>query len=166
MFAQPGFDMSKYIAYKFYTNGINDEKTAEYVSRTLEKSQLSIFSAFNFKENIGYALVSNAYYAHEIEKYINNMMNIRVESYETVELTEDLFLDIYLIKGNALLNKSKQLPPFISMGPYTQLSNDLYALAKSIWVKKFPDVYNSMFHPSPLTPEQAEEQNRKLNRNN
>ncbi|NSW44792.1 MAG: hypothetical protein HPY79_03060 [Bacteroidales bacterium] len=166
LFAQQGFDLKKYVAFKFYTNGINDEKTADYVARTLEKSQLSTFSAFNYKENIGYSIVTDAYYAHEIEKYINNMMNVRVESYEIVELTEDLFLDIYLIKGNALSSKSKQLPPFISMGPYTQLSNDLYALAKSIWIKKYPDVYNSFFHSSPLTPEQIEEQNRKLNRKN
>jgi len=95
LLAQQGFDLKKYVAFKFYVNGINDEKTADYVARTLEKSQLSTFSAFNYEENIGYSIVTDAYYAHEIEKYINNMMNVRVESYEIVELTEDLFLDIY-----------------------------------------------------------------------
>lgn len=161
------FDLSKYYAFKFNTRGINDFKTAEYVARTIEKSQLTLFSAFNYNEEIGYAIVTDTYYAHEIEKYINNMMmNIRIEKTENVELTEDLFLDMYFTKSNAIQNKTTQLPPFISMGPYTQLADDLYALAKKIWINKYPEAYKAMFQPSPLTPEQIEEQNKKLNRNN
>lgn len=161
------FDLSKYYAFKFYTKGINDFKTADYVSRTIEKSQLALFSAFNYNEEVGYAIVTETYYAHEIEKYINNMMvNIRVEEPENVELTEDMFLDMYFTKSDAIQNKTSQLPPFISMGPFTQLADDLYALAKKIWINKYPEAYKAMFHPSALTPEQIEEQNQKLNRKN
>lgn len=161
------FDLSKYYVFKFNTRGINDFKTADYVARSIEKSELTLFSAFKYNEEIGYAIVTDTYYAHEIEKYINNMMvNIHLEEPEILELTEDLFLDMYFTKSDVIQNKTTQLPPFISMGPYTQLANDLYALAKKIWVNKYPEAYKAMFHSAPLTPEQIEEQNQKLNRKN
>jgi len=166
--AQQNIDISKWFAYKVYTSGINDKKTADYVARTLEKNQLCILSSFDEKNAYGYVIVDAAYLIHEIEKYINNMMyGIHIESYEMLEMTPDLLIDAYYLKGNVSLEeKTQKLPEFIQFGPYTQFSNDLYGYVKKNWVEKYPEAYKAMFHPSPLTPEQIEEQNRKLNRNN
>jgi hypothetical protein len=166
--AQQNIDLSKWFAYKIYATGVNDQKSSDYLTHTLEKNQLAIMSSFDYKNGYGYVIVEAAYMINEIEKYIHNMMfGIRLENYDMVELTPDLFMDAYYLRGNITLeNKSKELPQFIQFGPYTQFSNDVYSYVKKNWIEKYPDAYKAMFKPEPLTPEQIQEQNQKLNRKN
>lgn len=166
--AQQNIDISKWFAYKVYMSGVNDQKSSDYVSRTLEKNQFAVMASFDIKNGYGYLMVEAAYMINEIEKYINNTMyGIRLENYEMLELTPDLFMDAYYFRGNVPIeNKSKELPQFIQFGPYTQFSNDIYGFVKKYWIEKYPEAYKAMFKPSPLTPEQIEEQNQKLNRKN
>ncbi len=166
---QQNVDLSKWYVFKVYTSGVNDVKTADYIERTLEKTQLALFSAFNPADGSGYVILKDAYLINEIEKYINNMLyGVKVEQYESAELNEDLFLNIYFLRGRVPLEKrSVQLPTFIQIGPYLQYSNDLYATAKSAWIKKYPDAYKALTpEPKPLTPEEQAEKEQKLNRKN
>lgn len=166
---QQNIDLSKWYAFKVYTSGINDFKTADYIEKTLEKAELALFAAFDPADGSGYVILKDAYLINEIEKYVNNMLyGVKVEQYESAELNEDLFLHIYFLRGKVPIEKqSIQLPIFIKWGPYTQYSNDLYALAKSIWIKKYPDAYKALIpDPKPLTPEEQAEKDQKLNRKN
>lgn len=166
--AQQNIDISKWFAYKVYMSGVNDRKTSDYVARTLEKNQFAVMASFDIKGAQGYIIVEAAYMINEIEKYINNtMLGVHLENYEMVELTPDLLMDAYYLRGNVSIeNKSKELPQFIQFGPYTQFSNSMYDIVKKHWIQKYPEAYRAMFKPSPLTPEQIEEQNQKLNRKN
>ncbi len=168
-FSQNSIDLSKWYAYKIYTSGISDAQKADYLSRSIEKMNFAVFSAFDDKDETGYVILSAPYQMHEIEVYVNNSFSdIHIESNEKLTLDEHLFLSIYFLRG--FIPKEKQsdmLPVFINLGPNKDLSNQLYALAKSIWIKKYPDSYKALTPvPKPLTPEEQKEVQQKLNSKN
>jgi hypothetical protein len=97
LFSQNTIDISKWIAYKMYLSGINDLKTVDYVTKTIEKQQLAKICAYDLTKQEGYVIVDNTYLIGEIKKYIDNfMLNVKFENYEQLELTKDLLLYIIL----------------------------------------------------------------------
>jgi|GEM_PF-4393236 hypothetical protein len=160
LFSQNTIDISKWIAYKMYLSGINDLKTVDYVTKTIEKQQLAKICAYDLTKQEGYVIVDNTYLIGEIKKYIDNfMLNVKFENYEQLELTKDLLLYIYYLRGNVSPSEeSKQLPQFIQFGPFTQFSNDLYKIIKEYWIEKHPDAYKNLINTKiELTPEEKQE---------
>ena len=45
--AQQNIDISKWFAYKVYMSGVNDQKTSDYVARTLEKNQFAVMASLS-----------------------------------------------------------------------------------------------------------------------
>jgi hypothetical protein len=166
-FSQKLPDLSKWYAYKVYASGISDAQKADYLARSIEKKELAVFAAFDEKNGTGYVIIEAPYLMHEIEKYVNNLLtDFHIESNEPLTLDETLFLNSYFLRGSIPLEKQlSQLPVFINLGAKKELSNELYALAKSIWIKKYPDAYKALTPaPKPLTPEQQEKIQQKSNR--
>lgn len=131
------FNFEKNKAYKIAIKGANDFNKADYISRTMEKMQLSIFSYVDTTTSIGYFIVDNFYKVHEIEKMINEK-GYTFNGSEEFQLTEDKFLEMYLKReGYEPAEFSSHPPKKIQMGPYNQLTMDLFNKANEIWGKKY-----------------------------
>ncbi len=135
---ESGFNFEKNKAYKITMKGADDFNKADNIQRLMEKMKLSLFGYVDPATSTGYFVVDNFYKVHEIEKMIDNQEGYKYTGYEEIKLTEDFFLDIYMKRGGFesaefTLNSPKR----IQMGPFIQLTNDLFSKANEIWEKKY-----------------------------
>lgn len=139
------FNISNYKVFRIEIQNASNENESDFISRTVEKNGLSIFSYIDKTTNTGIFIVNkNA----DVINILNLLSDYRFDASRTYEatLTEENFLDMYMKRGGIKSGElDKVLPKFIQMGPDNELSGSLYSLAKSIWVKKYPEAYNSMF---------------------
>ncbi len=136
-------------------------------ARTLEKKGLAIFCAFDYATNEGYIITTDPYKIQLAEDLANNTIKkVTIQGTEEMKYSDSLFLDIYCLRGNLLKeNQSKELPPFINLGPNFELSNQFYAKAKKIWISLYPETYRKMIpEPKPYTQEELIEIQQKSNR--
>ena len=132
------FNFQKAQLYKITMEGANDFNKADNIGRTMEKMQLAIFSYVDTTTSTGYFIVDNFYKVHEIEKAINNQSGYKYIGFEEMQLSETLFLEIYMKRGGfGTAEFSNQPPKKIQMGPFNELTNSLFNKANEIWDKKY-----------------------------
>jgi len=132
------FNFEKDKIYKINIDGATDFNKADNIARLMEKTKLSLFSYVDFNTSTGYFVVDNFYKVHEIEKMINNQNGYKYLGYEELQLTEDMFLDIYMKRsGYEPAEYPLDEPKKITMGPFNNLTNGLYSKALEIWKNKY-----------------------------
>lgn len=168
-FLQTNYDVDNWYYYKVYTSGLTTELNDEMLSRTIEKKNLAVFTAFDYLKNEGYVIVENPDNMQSIKELINNNVSqVTIQNYQQEKYSDDLLFEIYCIRSNhpAELH-SVQLPKYVSLGPKVELANFLYDKVKKIWINKYPDQYKKMTTPSNiLTEEEIKEKQLKNNSKN
>ena len=140
---QPVFNFEANKAYKIQIQGISNAAEADNIARSAEKMQMSIFSFVDHLTGYGFFIVDNFYKVHEIEKLINNKGKYLCEGSEEIVLSEDKFLEIYMMRGGFKYPEfSINIPKEIVMGPYKELTYSLFSKAISIWKKAYSKTYN------------------------
>ena len=141
LYSQSNINLPAWNVSKLYINGITDNNRADYLARALEKIDLAIFAAFSSDDGYGYVIYPNSQNIVNIIDYINQALTgYEVTKNETMQLTKDLYLEIYSMRNNI---KSKgienQMPKYIQLGPKNELSTQLYELAKQIWTERYSE---------------------------
>ena len=160
---QSEFNLQKNKLYKISLSGADNFSKADEVSRLMEKNMLSIFSYVDFTTGEGYFIVDNYYKVHEIEKMLDNSNEFKYISFEEIPLSKDIFLEIYFKRGGENTDDfSVGLPKKVNLGPKVELAEQLYGVAKEIWVENYPDSYNNLYSPkNNLSPEELKEKQNK-----
>lgn len=161
-------DTQNWALYKVKVSGLQSDLNDEMLSRTLEKKNQAIFSAFNYNLNEGYVIIEKTKPFHDVINFVNNeIQKANIIYSEPLLLNDTLLLEIYALRNNIeKKDLSKQLPPYINLGGTKfQFSNDLYAYVKQIWINLYPDIYRSFITPKPLTPEEEREKELKSIKN-
>lgn len=129
---------TKWLTWKVNVSGIDSLTRADYLSRGLEKMDLALFSAYSVPGGEGY-IISSMPNIDNIVSYVNNWnRGFTINSYEKVDLTDSLFLTIYLLRRNiAKENMLDQELPFIKLGPKRELSALLYNIALNEWSRQY-----------------------------
>lgn len=162
--AQDVFNLAAYKLYLFQIEKVISEKEAEFINRSTEKTGLSVFTITDIKNSRVYVFLSDENYFNDLGKYLN-ANGFKVVDTDDIEPNNNLFLELYCMRGN--IDESKiqnQLPNFIQIGPYNNLSNQLYKLAKDTWISKYPEQYNSMFSVSKEINEEDIEKRKNLSK--
>lgn len=167
VFLQTSYNVDKWYYYKVFTSGLTTDLNEEMLSRTIEKKNLALFTAFDYIKNEGYIIVENQDDIQSIKDLINNKVKpVTIQNYNLEKYSDDLLLNIYCIRANLPTELySTQLPNFISLGPKVELANFLYDKVKKIWINKFPEQYKKMTTPSNnLTDDEIKEKQNKINK--
>lgn len=157
------FDLSAYKLFNYQINSTIDTKTADYLTLTSEKTDLSVFSFVDSHSGKAYFFVEKNCDKKELGLLLRNN-GCQISDFEEISPAEDIFLEIYMNRGGISTDEiPEHLPKFIQIGPNKELSNDLYNLAKKTWIKKYPEKYNSFFPPKKeMTKEETEKQKSKI----
>ncbi len=141
LYSQSNINLTAWNVSKLYVNGLTDNSRADYLARSLEKFDLAVFAAFSSEEGYGYVIYTNLQSIGNIIDYINQALTgYEVTKNDTMQLTKDLYLQIYSMRNNIKSHDIKnQMPQYIQLGPKNDLSVQLYELAKQIWIEKYPE---------------------------
>lgn len=139
LYSQSNINLPAWNVSKLYINGITDNNRADYLARALEKIDLAIFAAFSSDDGYGYVIYPNSQNIVNIIDYINQALTgYEVTKNETMQLTKDLYLEIYSMRNNIKSQEiENQMPKYIQLGPKNELSTQLYGLAKQIWIERY-----------------------------
>ncbi len=142
LYSQSNINLPTWNVSKLYVNGLTNNDRADYIARALEKVNLVIFAAFSSEEGYGYVMYINSQNIGNVIDYINQALTgYEVTKNDTMQLTKDLYLQIYYMRNNIKSQDIKnQMPQYIQLGPKNELSVQLYELAKQIWIEKYPEV--------------------------
>ncbi len=142
LYSQSNINLPTWNVSKLYVNGLTNNDRADYIARALEKVNLVIFAAFSSEEGYGYVMYTNSQNIGNVIDYINQALTgYEVTKNDTMQLTKDLYLQIYYLRNNIKSQDIKnQMPQYIQLGPKNELSVQLYELAKQIWIEKYPEV--------------------------
>ena len=157
------FDLSAYKLFNYQINSALDTKTADYLTLTSEKTNLSVFSFVDGHSGKAYFFVEKNSDYKELGLLLKSN-GCQISDFEEIPPAEDIFLEIYMNRGGISTDEiPEHMPKFIQIGPDNELSNDLYNLAKKTWVKKYPEKYNSFFPPKKeMTEEETEKYKSKI----
>lgn len=124
--------------WQVQVSGVDSLQRADYLSRGLEKIQLSLFSAFEVTSGKGY-IISSMPNIDNIISYVNNWdRGFNIQSFEEVTLTDSLFLAIYLQRRNiATEDMYNQELPYVRLGPFVDLAKQLYEIALNEWRSQY-----------------------------
>jgi hypothetical protein len=126
-------------------NGVNSFMKADLIARQMEKMQLAIFSYVDSANGIGLFIVDDLNKLPQIENMIPSIGGCSFVSSEEVPLSEDSFLEMYKKRGGSKdIGTVSVKPNLVTMGPYVDLTNQLFAKAIDVWDRKYSAAYKNI----------------------
>ncbi|PKP04370.1 MAG: hypothetical protein CVU11_04910 [Bacteroidetes bacterium HGW-Bacteroidetes-6] len=138
LFAQTIPDRTQWHTWKIHISGVDSPSKADYLSRSLEKMNLVLFSAFSYLDGNGF-VVSSMLNIDNIISYTNNSgKGFYIDEFEIADLTDSLFLNIYLLRNNIMINNAfNQKLPYLRVGANSELSDLLFSIARNELLRRF-----------------------------
>ena len=151
------FNLTNYKTYKLVIGNLTNQEQATNIINNAEKSLLSEFAWVDFKTGIGYFINNKSMQISSITSLIKNSSGLTCSNTQEINLDNNLFLEIYSQRSGLIKESIKnKLPDYINLGDQKK-SEFFYQTAKEIWIKNYPENYNSLNNNEEINKENIPE---------
>jgi len=129
--AQNNVNLKEYNCYKIVTNGVANVNISKIIGNC-EKSEKADFACFD-KNSMSIFFILNKYQQiNELIDFVNNAENIKLNNAIDINLTEEMFFDLYLKRSDSFNNE--KIPEDIVLGNKSN-SDKFFQIVKQYWYK-------------------------------
>lgn len=138
--------LADYKTYNIIISNLDNQNMADELAGTIQKSFLSEFAWIDYPSGKGYFIMEKNKPVSKIEAVIKNTNNYTFSNTQEIDLSDDLYLEIYTRKGRMEVSALSFQEPKYLMIENENTSALFFHNAKEIWIKNYPEAYNSVYH--------------------